>query len=159
MKFLLILFFTFLSSELLFSQTDLSRWEKKEISYQIPIENNKRDFSFDGKTPGEIAVKTIINSYWFFISEVDGANCPFYPSCSAFFAEAVKETNILQGTLMFFDRFTRDANFFKRNENYPLSKYGYFDPSVLYQLNKEKIVYIPPSEFINVESLSGKDGE
>jgi putative component of membrane protein insertase Oxa1/YidC/SpoIIIJ protein YidD len=85
-------------------------------------------------------LKTFVNGYWFFISGVDGDNCPFQPSCSSFFVESVKETNLIQGILMFADRFTRDINFYKREEHYPRAGNGrYFDPASLYTLKKEKI--------------------
>jgi hypothetical protein len=47
---------------------------------------------------------------------------------------------------MFFDRFTRDLNFYRRYEHYPHIMDGhYFDPVTLYTLNPESIKYIPPS--------------
>ncbi len=47
---------------------------------------------------------------------------------------------------MFFDRFTRDLNFYRRYEHYPHVMDGhYYDPVTLYTLNPESIKYIPPS--------------
>jgi putative component of membrane protein insertase Oxa1/YidC/SpoIIIJ protein YidD len=87
----------------------------------------------------------LINTYWIFISDLDGDNCPFHPSCSSFFLESIEETNLIQGTLMFFDRFTRDSNPVNREEHYPVYKnYRFYDPPKLYTLSKEKIQIIPP---------------
>jgi len=83
---------------------------------------------------------------------VDGENCPFNPSCSGFLIEAIKETNLPQGTLMFFDRFTRDLNIFGRMNHYP--RYGalhLYDPVDLYTLNEDKIQYLPPTILIKSE--------
>lgn len=137
MKKILILFLM-LGVQVL-CQTDWEKWGKAEVSYKIENPYADRNYSFNGNA-GEFLLKTFINGYWFFVSEVDGDNCPFQPSCSSFFIESVKETNLLQGVLMFADRFTRDINFYKRNDHYPRAKYGkYFDPPLLYSLNKEKL--------------------
>jgi putative component of membrane protein insertase Oxa1/YidC/SpoIIIJ protein YidD len=123
----------------IYSQTEWERWDKAEINYKIKDPYAEREYSFTGNA-GETILKTIVNGYWFFVSEVDGDNCPFQPSCSSFFIESVKETNIFRGILMFADRFTRDINFYKRNEHYPQAKNGrYFDPPSLYAMNKEKL--------------------
>jgi putative component of membrane protein insertase Oxa1/YidC/SpoIIIJ protein YidD len=151
MKFLFITIFVgifLLDSP--FSQTDWERWNKAEANYQIPISFRHRDYSFDSDNPIKFVVKSLINAYWFFISDVDGDNCPFRPSCSSFFVQSVEETNIAKATLMFFDRFTRDLNIFKKG-HYPRTRDGYFyDPPVLYSLNLP-IKYLPPSEIINNE--------
>lgn len=128
-----------------FSQTDWEKWGKAEVSYKMEDPYAERNYSFDGNA-GEVMMKTFVNGYWFFISEVDGDNCPFQPSCSSFFIQSVKETNIFQGILMFSDRFTRDINFYKRNEHYPHAKNGrYFDPPLLYSMNKKKIADFFPA--------------
>ncbi len=129
----------------LFPQTDWEKWSKADIPYEIQAPYTEREYSFDGN-PGEFMLKTFVNGYWFFVSEVDGDNCPFQPSCSSFFIQSVKETNIFQGILMFSDRFTRDINFYKRNEHYPHVKNGrYFDPPSLYSMNKKKITDFFPA--------------
>lgn len=132
---------------ILFAQTDWNKWGKANYSYEIPVENNKRDFSL-GNNFGEAALKTFVDVYWFFISDLDGNNCSFNPTCSAFFLEAVKETNIFQGFLMFADRFTRDSNFYKFN-HYPKAKNGFFyDPPSIYNLNEKEISFIPPDAVV-----------
>lgn len=62
------------------------------------------------------------------VSDYDGDNCSFSPPCSVFFQEAVRSRGLLKGTLMFSDRFQRDANFFKKGL-YPVdSAFHYIDP-------------------------------
>jgi len=132
------------------SQTDWVRWEKSDVSYQIKDNYLDREYDLSIKSASDIIVKPVINAYWFFISDVDGANCPFQPSCSSFLVQSIRETNPFQGVVMFFDRFTRDTNVFGRDEHYP--KYGkrhFYDPITLYTLDTNKIKFIPANTFIN----------
>lgn len=131
------------------AQTDWEKWEAKEISYKISDSKlvSKSDLSKYRQASSNFRNK-LINAaksiYKFFISDLDGDNCPFYPSCSEFFVQAVKETNILKGTLMFVDRFTRDMNFFKGTNHYPHYINGkYYDPAINYALIPQKINYVP----------------
>lgn len=143
--FVIISFLTISGS----AQTDWVKWGKAEISYEQPVSFRHRDYSYHNNSVTDIAVKSFANAYWFFISDVDGDNCPFQPTCSRFLLESVKETNLVQGTLMFFDRFTRDYNFIRRYERYPRVKSGhYYDPVTLYTLNENRIEYIPPSTVV-----------
>jgi len=139
-----------------FSQTENSnkldenagwvKWGKADDRYEKPNKFRHREYSFDSESVSGFVAKATANAYWYFFSDLDGDNCPFRPSCSAFFVQASKETNIVQGTLMFFDRFTRDINVYKRYEHYPRVKDGhYYDPVSLYTLDENKINYIPPS--------------
>jgi len=122
------------------------KWGKADYRYAKPNEFRHREYSFDTESVSGFIAKSTANAYGYFISDLDGDNCPFRPTCSAFFVQASKETNIFQGTLMFFDRFTRDFNIFKRYEHYPRVKDGhYYDPVLLYTLDEEQIKYIPPS--------------
>ena len=133
-----------------YAQTDWVRWEKSDPPYQKKDVYLQREFDLSINSISDIIVKPVINAYWFFVSDLDGANCPFQPSCSAFFSAAVKETNIFQGTMMFFDRFTRDTNLFERRKHYPLfDKNHFYDPVALYTLNKEKIKIILANTFVN----------
>lgn len=133
-----------------FSQTDWVKWEKADFRYEKPGGTRHRDYTFNTESVSAFAIKSLANVYWFFISDLDGDNCPFRPSCSTFYVESVKETNFIKGTLMFFDRFTRDFNIYKRYEHYPRVKDGhYYDPVTLYTLDKGKIKYIPPSATVN----------
>ena len=147
--FALILFFCFTN---VYSQTDWVKWEKANMSYSNDNEQLKRDYSISGESFSEAALKSLASAYWFFISDLDGDNCPFRPSCSNFFVGAVKETNLPQGVLIFFDRFTRDLNIFSRANKYPRfgAKY-YYDPVSLYTLAEDKIHYLPPNTFIKSE--------
>jgi len=116
--------FVFLSlafSFSLFGQTDWLRWQKAEIKYSEKIDTAERNYSINGSNPFEFLLKASAVTYWFFISDVDGDNCPFDPSCSSFFLESVKASNLVEGTLMFADRFTRDFNVFNRS-NYRVTK-------------------------------------
>lgn len=142
---LLILIFTISA----LSQSDWVRWEKAEYNYEKPNNFRHRDYSFNTESASGFIAKSAVNTYWYFFSELDGDNCPYSPSCSAFFLQSAKETNIFQGTLMFFDRFTRDYNIYKRHEHYPRVMDGhYYDPVSLYTLDENKIEYIPPSVLI-----------
>jgi len=145
-----ILFFSILIFTVsILSQSDWVRWEKVEYNYERPNNFRHRDYSFNTESASGFIAKSAVNTYWYFFSELDGDNCPYRPSCSAFFVQSAKETNIFQGTLMFFDRFTRDFNIYKRHERYPRVKDGHFyDPVSLYTLDEDKIEYIPPSVLI-----------
>lgn len=139
----IILFFLFAVS--LVAQTDWQRWEKIQPDYLKPSYPTERNFSYTKSDLPYLLSKTLINTYWIFISDLDGDNCPFHPSCSSFFLESIEETNLIQGSLMFFDRFTRDSNPVNREEHYPVYKnYRFYDPPKLYTLSKEKIQIIPP---------------
>jgi putative component of membrane protein insertase Oxa1/YidC/SpoIIIJ protein YidD len=152
MKFLIrtgLVFLFFLAN--LFAQTDWEKWDKIEIDYTLPNQTRNRNYDFEFDNTGEFILKSFANAYWFFISDVDGDNCPFRPSCSLFLIDAVKETNIFQGSLMFFDRFTRDLNIFKKG-HYPKVLSGrYYDPVNLYTLFEERIHYIPENEIVTSE--------
>ncbi len=132
-----------------FAQTEYGKWGKGNYSYAIKSDESKRDYSFSSDNIPVFVIKSFLNSYWFFISDVDGDNCPFSPTCSSFFLQAVQKTNIFQGSLMFFDRFTRDMDFFEKNIRYPSVEDGhYYDPVSLYALNKNEIKYLPPSVIV-----------
>ncbi len=131
-------------------QNDWIRWEKSEPNYQIKNDYIEREYDLSINSISDVFIKPIFNAYWFFLSDVDGANCPFQPSCSSFLLQSIKRTNIIQGTLMFFDRFTRDTNFLKRAERYPYyDKKHFYDPIDNYMLDAYNITYIPPNVLIN----------
>jgi len=133
-------------SSLLKAQTDWIKWGKNEATYSIKLEKNYAETKIDSKNNLIVHLK---NFYSFFISDYDGDNCPFSPSCSEFFVQAVRETNLIKGTLMFVDRFTRDINFFKGTLHYPRIKNGkFYDPVNNYTLITKKIIYNSPTSFI-----------
>lgn len=149
-KITLFLASLFISSA--FCQIENLKWQKADVSYEGQIHYNKRNYSFESDDTGEFLAKSFANAYWFFISDVDGDNCPFKPTCSAFLLQSIKETNIFQASLMFFDRFTRDMNIAKNHNHYPRVSAGYFyDPPQNYTLNLNRINYLSPSIIVEDE--------
>lgn len=131
--------FLFFGVTLLSAQTELVKWESKEVSYELPV-HNSHDYSIDKSSFGLSILSVARNAYYFFVSDLDGDNCAFSPTCSTFFIQAVKETSIIKGTLMFADRFTRDINFFKGSNHYQLlSTNKFLDPAYNYTLHSAKI--------------------
>ena len=140
--FVLVFFFQIIS----YAQTDWQKWGKADVSYQIEQNNFGRDYHLDLSSPVNFTLKALADGYWLLISDVDGDNCSFRPTCSSFFLLSVKETNIFQGTLMFFDRFTRDMDIFTRSGFYPGTPDNHlYDPPQNYRLQPDLIKYIPPS--------------
>jgi Putative membrane protein insertion efficiency factor len=145
-----ILFIICIGTMTLLSQTDWERWGEADFSYEMHKDKAQRNYNISGDNAGEIILKNAAIGYWLFISDVDGDNCPFSPTCSSFFLQSVKETNIVQGTLMFADRFTRDMDIFGRMSHYPIARNRHFyDPTTLYTLDKGKIKYIPAGMAVN----------
>ncbi len=134
----LLISFLFIA-EISYAQTDWVKWEGKETSYELTA-THYHNYTVDKSSFGMTLLSVFRNTYYFFISDLDGDNCPFEPSCSAFFLQSVKETSIFKGTLMFADRFTRDLNLFKGSDHYPLmTSKKYYDPAYNYILHSEKI--------------------
>lgn len=122
-----------LTSKSIYSQVEYEKWNKKEISYLKNDLFEKRKISFSNQNIVNVFTKSIINIYWIFISDVDGDNCSFQPSCSSFFVEALSKTNFFEATLLFADRFTRDSNIFDKNKKYTLTKFNkLYDPINIY---------------------------
>lgn len=133
-----------------FAQSEKMKWGKADYTYRIEISENDRDYSVNPGNPIDVVAKSFINVYWFLISDLDGDNCPFHPSCSAFFVDVIEETNIITGSLLFFDRFTRDASVVGRYNRYPKHKSGrLYDPAYLY--TSGSATYIPASKVIDEE--------
>ncbi len=150
MKYLVIIL-TFLPV-LLSAQTETHKWGKADISYQVQPNFSNRSYGIEKGSVTNMFVSSFTHAYWIFISDVDGDNCPFSPSCSSFFVESVQETNLLQGTLMFADRLTRDTNFFNRQYHYPYAVNGrLYDLPTNYKLKSAEIKYYPPSVSVNDE--------
>jgi putative component of membrane protein insertase Oxa1/YidC/SpoIIIJ protein YidD len=125
-KFVLILLLCCIPAA---AQTETGYWGKAEIKYERDSKFRQRDYTFRSTGITGTLAETITKSYWFFISDLDGDNCPFRPSCSEFFQESISKTNIFIGTLLFFDRFTRDLNFITRHQHYERTPEGYYvDP-------------------------------
>jgi len=147
MRLIIIICLIFLTSEFLGAQqqSDWQRWQAREIRYAAATEKINSSGGQENKSLGNFLLGTSHSLYNFFISGLDGDNCPFEPTCSNFFIQSVKETNIFQGGLMFFDRFTRDMNLLKIN-HYPLTpdRSHFTDPVINYTLHQDKIRYVPP---------------
>ena len=143
--FILLIIVTGLCS----AQTDWVKWEAKTVSYEIKTEKDSETAVPVVDTDIKI-LSTARKVYGLMFSDLDGDNCPFYPSCSQFYVDAVKETDLLKGTLMFVDRFTRDVNFFKGLNRYPVYKNNkFFDPAYNYCLNPQKINLQPNFSPVN----------
>jgi len=122
------------------AQTDWIRWEKEYPNFQIKNDEVHKSKLLENNSFLSILKK----SYSVLISDLDGDNCPFYPTCSSFFVQAVQETNILKGTLMFADRFTRDSNLFKSKFHYPYHISGkFYDPITNYFMLDSTITFNP----------------
>ena len=144
----MIIGFIIISFCQLHSQSDWRKWEAKEINYTISKSSEIDEQSESGKSQkksfGIKILSGLRSIYQYTISDLDGDNCPFYPSCSHFFIESVSQSNIFSGSLMFADRFTRDMNPFKKPERYfKLPRGKYFDPSHNYALNLRTIKFTP----------------
>ncbi|MBS3945048.1 MAG: membrane protein insertion efficiency factor YidD [Melioribacter sp.] len=121
------------------AQTDWVKWDAVEVSYKISNASSKNIITQKQNT-GSGIISFLRNIYGFFISELDGDNCPFYPSCSHFFVQAISESGMIKGPLMFADRFIRDLNFFKGKNSYPIHRIGkFYDPVSNYTLNEQMI--------------------
>jgi putative component of membrane protein insertase Oxa1/YidC/SpoIIIJ protein YidD len=133
----------------LLAQTDWGKWDAADVSYELrPID--KKNYQFDTGSLDGLIMSSMKNIYYFTISDLDGDNCPFHPSCSNFYVRAVKQTNIFQGTLMFADRFTRDSNLFKSRNHYKYYSHGKFlDPVEIYTLNKNIIDHFPQKSVVD----------
>lgn len=118
------------------AQTDWERWEAEDISYEMDSHNHSHK---NDNSPGFI-LSTLKVTYSFFISDLDGDNCPYSPTCSSFFIKSVQRTNIIKGSLMFADRFMRDSNLFKSREQYKTIIHNHlFDPVDNYLLKIETV--------------------
>ncbi|MGD8781650.1 MAG: membrane protein insertion efficiency factor YidD [Ignavibacteria bacterium] len=142
----LITFFLFCS--FLFAQDEWEKWGEEKISYELP-KIEKREYKIDKSNLGMKMLSGMQNAYYFLISDLDGDNCPFRPTCSSFWVKSVKETNIFQGSLMFSDRFVRDLNVFKAGL-YPVHKSGhYYDPPQNYSMDFNRVEYFPKNEIVD----------
>ena len=80
-------------------------------------------------SPFSLLALGAITFYRSFISPTQGPRCEFYPSCSAFGLQAVKEHGAVLGVMMTTDRLTR-CNLLKGPgpDYYPLPNGKLFDP-------------------------------
>lgn len=137
-KISLAAMFTFFFCGLISAQTDWQRWEPAKVTYEKKATEDT--LKFDDSSVASFFISSMKNAYSFFWSDHDGDNCPFHPTCSRFFVTSVKETNIIKGTLMFADRFTRDANLFKSADQYGFYFTGRLnDPVQKYTLDQDSV--------------------
>ncbi len=137
MRIIVIIIIAF--SNIIVAQTDWNRWQKVDADYSIQHEGVGEDYH---KETSSTSLSILKDGYSFLISDLDGDNCPFYPTCSSFYVESVSQTNIIKGTLMFADRFTRDSNLFKTHQHYPTHISGkLYDPTHNYNLKDSTIIY------------------
>jgi len=119
-----------------FSEEENSVWTAKKPDYQSELKPEGKNYNLPFNSPSDFLTIPLIYTYWFAISEPDGDKCPFHPSCSSFLMNSIDDTGLLTGTLLFFDRFTRDANIVNRREHYPLVTKGkHFDAHYVYLLD------------------------
>lgn len=138
---LLTICFVLLFAFQLRAQTDWVKWDAQTVSYEL-TKTQHHEYSIDKSGFGMTLISFGRNVYYFFISDLDGDNCPFNPTCSQFLVQSIKETNIFVGPLMFADRFTRDLNFIKGRDHYQILPNGrFFDPAYNYTLNSKKIKF------------------
>ncbi len=131
--FLILFLFSFCT---LYSQ-ETSRWGAAAKPYpSLPV-NHKGPITFDIDDPASLPVDAFIFIYRHGISEHDGDNCPFHPSCSSFLLDAVKSEGLITGGLMFWDRFTRDVNIYNRKDKYTIHSSGrFYDPPFYYSSSR-----------------------
>ncbi len=135
------IFFVFLFAFQLRAQSDWVRWDAQTVSYEL-TKTQHHEYVIDKSNFGMTLISLGRNAYYFFISDLDGDNCPFNPTCSQFLVQSIKETNIFTGPLMFADRFTRDLDFIKSKDHYRILSNGkLFDPAYNYTLNSKKIKF------------------
>jgi len=142
----IVVFILLIFTNYILAQTDWDRWQKAEVDYSLEQKGVDEDIHHKNTSSPLLILKKV---YSFFISDLDGDNCPFYPTCSSFFVESVHQTNFIKGTLMFTDRFTRDSNLFKLHEHYPIHVSGkFYDPAHNYQLKDSTIIYYSREKLI-----------
>ncbi len=111
-------------------------WQPAAVDYTEEMPVKKKYYEISGNA-SEVAFKLLVNAYRFFISEPDGDNCPFSPSCSRFFIESLQQTNVFEAVLMASDRLIRDTSFGNKYEHYHVDKFG-------------KLID-PPSRYLDLE--------
>lgn len=146
-KFLFTSFLFLGITSVIFTQSDWTKWNAEVIPFKIDNKTTNGE-SVANKNSGSPIISFLKNTYSFLISDVDGDNCPFYPSCSNFFVQAINEEGLIKGSLMFSDRFLRDLNLFKNSKHYTIHKNGkFYDPPQNYSMRLEKIFYSTNEKF------------
>lgn len=138
-KFLLAFFLVLLFVFQIYAQADWVRWEKVN---NYLIENSNCENKWD--EPSDLHNEKIFNFadlflrfYKISISDFDGDNCRFHPSCSEFFVESTKINSLFTSALLFFDRLTRDTNILS-NGSYKIINNKFYDPPSDYLYYKKE---------------------
>lgn len=128
--------FAFQASGQSFSEEENSVWTARKPEYHTELKPEGKNYNLPFNSLTDFITIPLIYTYWFAISEPDGDKCPFHPSCSSFLMHSIDDTGMITGTILFFDRFTRDANIVNRRDHYPLITKGkYFDAHYFYLLD------------------------
>ncbi|MFH0734591.1 MAG: membrane protein insertion efficiency factor YidD [bacterium] len=135
-RYIFLLFFVVTS---MFAQADWVKWDQKSVEY-TKVLNKNIEYKPEHTSFFTFFTNTAKKVYKTVFSNLDGENCPFTPTCSNFYVESVEKGGIIKGTLMFFDRFTRDANLFKNFDQYKIvNDNKFYDPVNNYLLKPEII--------------------
>lgn len=132
-----------LCSGLSLAQPEHTVWGEQQYSPLRPTLIEERNYSLSDVNLVTAPLKILAMGYWFFISDQDGENCPFNPSCSQFAVESFKEANPLFALMMTSDRLIRDTNIFDRAGHYRYYKKRLYDPVTNHVLDTEKIRLTP----------------
>lgn len=125
--------FLFMFAGIIHPQQENSVWGIKKPDYNLHMHDVKKEYTYSFDSPADFITIPVIYTYWFAFSEPDGDNCPFYPSCSSFLVDGIQSYGFFRGSLLFWDRFTRDTNFTNRKKKYPvLHDHKYLDLPQLY---------------------------
>jgi len=83
--------------------------EINEVKHLFKVEGHKHDYSFVKNNKNEIqqVFSALFLFYKKFISSQDANSCVFYPSCSVYAFQSVKNNGIIIGALDALDRLTR----------------------------------------------------
>lgn len=120
----------------LYSEEENTVWSARKPEYQSELKPAGKIYNLQFNSLSDYLTVPLIYTYWIAISEPDGDKCPFHPSCSSFLMNSIDAEGLFTGTILFFDRFTRDANIVNRREHYPLFSHGkYFDAHNVYLLD------------------------
>lgn len=98
-------------------------WQPNRVDWSEELPVKKKYYELSGSV-AEVSFKILVNGYSLFISEPDGENCPFDPSCSRFFIESLKQTNVFEAVLLASDRLIRDTSFGNKYKHYHTDIFG-----------------------------------
>lgn len=121
------------------AQTDWVRWEGVNnylIENNNYVKSNELSSSLNNKRISNIS-DLLVKFYKITISDFDGDNCRFHPSCSEFFVESTRINSLFTSVLLFFDRLSRDTNIFSSGRYKTINNRFYDPPSDYSYYEKE----------------------